>query len=200
MNISYPELKYDKPLIKLDLSKVKYMILHHIGKEFATSQDIHKWHKERGWNGAGYNEYIKKDGSVEILRGDHIGAQCEGMNSKSYGLALEGDYDKEMVMPEKQFNSLLTRIKENKKRFPNFVSVENHATFVNTDCPGKYFPLDKIIISLENPLAADLLILTKNKIVSSPEYWLSRLSSNQPVDNTYVTKLINNIATYIKGR
>jgi len=134
------DLKYGRPLIPLDLERVQYIVLHHIAAKTATPAQIHQWHLDRGWNGAGYNEYIRKDGTVHIMRGDHIGAQCHGYNSKSYGIAVEGDYDKERFMPLAQMNSLAKRIAFHEKRLPNLKETVPHSAFAATACPGAHFP------------------------------------------------------------
>lgn len=150
MNIQFTNFKYTNPLIPLNLNKVLFIMVHHIDAEHATPQDIHQWHLANGWAGFGYNEFIAKDGTVYIGRGDYIGAQCANMNSKSYGIAVEGDYDKETQMPPDQFNSLVARIKYNQKRFPNFIRAAQHKEFVDTSCPGKFFPWQMLQVHLNS--------------------------------------------------
>lgn len=141
-------LEYLKPLIPLDMSKLKYLVLHHIEAEFATAEDIHMWHRQNGWNGAGYNIYIRKDGSVIVMRGNNIGAHCQGFNSVAYGIAVEGNYDVEKEMPKLQFNALVKYIKTN---FPK-LEIKLHKELGNTACPGRYFPIENIKIALNMPL------------------------------------------------
>lgn len=160
VNIIKTNFVYEKPLIPLDMNKVNYIILHHPDAVNATPQQIHQWHLDNGWSGAGYNEYVRKDGTVYILRGDNIGAQCQGFNSVSYGICAEGDYDTETNMPQAQFDALVQRIKYNKARFKNFKAIVPHNVFGNTSCPGKYFPTEKIInasevIKMDQPHWAD---------------------------------------------
>lgn len=135
---------YKRPLIPLKLDKIFFIILHHTGTKTATPQQIHQWHLENDWNGFGYNEYIRKDGNVFIGRGDHIGAQTYGMNSKSYGIALEGNFDEEYDMTDAQFYSLIERIKFHQDRFPNNIEIANHNRFTKTSCPGYNFSLDRV--------------------------------------------------------
>lgn len=141
------------PLIPLKLEDIMHIVIHHAQAKTATWEDINYWHKhERGWNCGGYNEYIRKDGSVYIMRGDNVGAQCENMNSISYGICCEGDYNTEKEMPMAQFSSLIERIRVNRNRFPNLQGIEPHKKFCNTECPGQYFPLEKIYNSLAMPV------------------------------------------------
>jgi N-acetylmuramoyl-L-alanine amidase len=143
MNILSSNLKF-KPLTPLDLRKVEYIIIHHLKAITATPEDIHKWHLDKGWSGAGYNEYIRKDGTVYIMRGDNKGAHTENYNTNGYGIAVEGDYDVEQTMPTAQFNSLVQRIKHNLGRFPNVKKVVGHKDLDSTACPGKNFPMIRL--------------------------------------------------------
>lgn len=150
MQVINTNLRYRNNLIPLNLAKVGLVFLHHITATTATPQQIHQWHLDNGWNGFGYNEYIKKDGTVYIGRGDHIGAHVHGYNSKSYGIAVEGNYEVEKDMPQAQFNSLIDRIKHHKHRLPkgDLIKVLPHDTFSKTACPGKHFPMLQIYESL----------------------------------------------------
>lgn len=147
--------------IPLVLSEVKYIILHHPEALFASYESINQWHLQNGWQGGiGYNEYIRKDGTVFIGRGDNIGAQCAGMNSVSYGICCEGNYDVETEMPEVQKLALIERIQANRRRFPNYLCTVPHSKFASTSCPGKNFPTAEILkrsevinLNLEDALA-----------------------------------------------
>lgn len=143
-------LQFKNPLIPLDPNNVEYIVLHHISKSFAEPDEIHQWHLDFGWDGFGYGEYDRKDGSVFIGRGDNVGAHCQGYNSKSYGIAVEGNYDEE-EMPQVQFLTLLKRIKFHQARFKH-ATVVLHSKLFPTQCPGKKFPWDKIKIGLTMPL------------------------------------------------
>lgn len=189
---------YLKPLIPLDLNKVYFIMLHHVDAKFATAEDIDKWHKERGWNGPGYNEYIRKDGTLIIMRGDNIGAHCEGMNSKSYGIALEGDYDIEPNMPEAQFNKLIERLQYHKKRFPNKIEVCKHSKFVDTNCPGVFFPFKRVLEYLDDELVNSINILMKNQVINSPDYWLKNAVKGGSISGENARFLIIKFANKLK--
>jgi len=181
MSVIQTNLKYKKQLIPLTLSKVFFITLHHTDSLYATPEEIHSWHLANDWNGAGYNEYIRKDGSVYILRGDCIGAHTKNMNSKSYGICTEGNYDVETSMPPTQFDSLISRINYNKARFPNKTEVAPHSKFVNTSCPGRYFPLIKILGGVKT-------MLTKHDIstdVKDLQTQLNNLGYNLIVDGIF---------------
>lgn len=167
MDIIFPKLQFQRPLISLDLNKLRFITLHHIDHENATAEDIHRWHLNNGWSGNGYNEYIRKDGKVYICRGDNIGAHSHKNNSSSYGIACEGDYDnlKRQIdqMPRAQFDSLVVRIKYHIGRIPNSVEVVRHSTQNNTSCPGKHFPFDKVLQAVNNNHWGEAIVSLKKR-------------------------------------
>lgn len=59
------------------------------GKDYRAT-DIHRWHKERGFDGIGYHYVICVDGTIEKGRpGYWEGAHCRGHNEK-IGICLIG--------------------------------------------------------------------------------------------------------------
>lgn len=142
-------LEWKEKLTPLKAQEVRYIIVHHVAVKEATVEAIHRNHIGRGWAGIGYNEYIRKDGTVYICRGDNVGAHTKGVNSQSYGICVEGNYDEETQMPEAQFNALVQRIVANKARFPNLDGIKGHRDFVATACPGKYFPMERLMEELK---------------------------------------------------
>jgi len=55
-----------------------------------TAADVHRWHKERGWDGIGYHYFITVDGHIECGRPEYwVGAHCRGHNEK-IGVCLAG--------------------------------------------------------------------------------------------------------------
>ena len=79
-------------------SKTNRIILHHAAATSCSAEDIHRWHKQRGWSGAGYHFLVRKDGSVYRLRPEkYIGAHASGNNSDSIGICFEGDFQGETM-------------------------------------------------------------------------------------------------------
>lgn len=134
---------YSKPLIPFVIENVKSIIVHHTGTSTATPQQIHEWHLANGWSGFGYNEYIRKDGTVFIGRGNHIGAQCAGKNSSSYGICLEGNFEVE-IPTEEQYKALGQRIYELKKVYP-IGEIVPHKRYSQTECCGKNCSVGRIM-------------------------------------------------------
>lgn len=180
MNVIKTYFKYTKALRPLIFSNLKYIALHHTVSFNTTPEEIHRWHLNRGFIGFGYNEYIRKDGTVYIGRGDHAGAHVENMNSISYGIALEGNYDIEKEIPEAQYNALIARLKYNKGRFPESVEVVEHSRLNATTCAGRYFPLEGVLKDLEKEPVVNidqaLKILHEVGLTKSTKYW-KRLSA-----------------------
>lgn len=73
---------------------VKYLVVHCAdtpnGKDF-TAEDIHRWHKDRGWDGIGYHAVIRVSGLIEYGRPEYWpGAHVKGHNHESLGVCLIG--------------------------------------------------------------------------------------------------------------
>jgi len=140
-----------KPLNK---EHVHFICIHHTACETATPMQIHQWHLDRGWLGFGYNAYIRKDGTVHIGRGFHVGAHTKGYNSQSYGICVEGNYSEEKHMPRPQMAALKRYIEAIKSELPNVKDVVGHNMLSTTECPGLYFPWTELRNG-ENPHWAD---------------------------------------------
>lgn len=60
-----------------------------------TEKDVERAHRARGFNGAGYHYYIRKDGAIISMRPPNkIGAHAKGFNANSIGVCYEGGLDK----------------------------------------------------------------------------------------------------------
>lgn len=56
-----------------------------------TAEDIHRWHRERGWDGIGYHHVICVDGDVQNGRPHYWqGAHADPYNKDSIGICLIG--------------------------------------------------------------------------------------------------------------
>lgn len=82
-------------IIKYSKSRAMNTIVIHCsatkeGKNY-TSEDIRKWHKERGFNDIGYHFIIKLDGSIELGRPlNKAGAHVSKHNQDSIGICYIG--------------------------------------------------------------------------------------------------------------
>ena len=125
----------------------QYIILHH--SEVAsshTAEDIHQWHKNKGWVGIGYHYFVDKEGEVyEGRPRETVGAHTRGHNDESIGVCFEGDFNKES-MSEKQENAaikLLTIL----SLVYNDAELRTHNDFnPDKNCPGKNFPFNRLLL------------------------------------------------------
>lgn len=125
-------------------TKTEQYILHHTGCSKATPEQIHQWHLNNGWAGAGYNLYVRKDGTIYELRDiDCVGAHAYGSNSNSVGICCEGNFEVE-PMTDAQVESvkwlLNTYLKERYGKLP----VKKHKDVCATSCPGKNYRYDEV--------------------------------------------------------
>lgn len=59
-----------------------------------TEFDLDDCHRRRGFNGAGYHFYIRKNGDIKSTRAvEKIGAHAKGFNKESIGICYEGGLD-----------------------------------------------------------------------------------------------------------
>lgn len=55
------------------------------------AEEIHRWHRERGWDGIGYHDVIRRNGAIERGRPPYWqGAHVKGYNHRSVGVCLVG--------------------------------------------------------------------------------------------------------------
>lgn len=142
MTIKTIEHKFNKPLTKR--SNTNKIIIHHSASKEADASTIHNWHLEKGWAGIGYHYVVRKNGSIETGRPlDTIGAHCTNQNADSIGICCEGNFNKEK-MTTKQRNSL-QELLANLSAIYGIIPIKCHRDFMATDCPGKNFPIDKIL-------------------------------------------------------
>lgn len=87
------------------MRKINKIIIHCSDSEWGDVDDIDQWHKERGWDGVGYNYVITngrpKSGDYQeawdgrIQEGRPVskqGAHCKGENHDSIGICLIGKH------------------------------------------------------------------------------------------------------------
>ena len=106
------------------------------------AKTIRKWHKAKGWRDIGYHWVIRRSGTLEAGRDESIaGAHVRGHNRYSIGLCLVGGLNENTFKPEnnytvEQFGTLIKKIRELKKKYPN-AKVLGHRDFkgVRKACP-----------------------------------------------------------------
>ena len=118
------------------------IILHHAAATTCTAEQIHQWHLNNGWAGAGYHFFVRKNGNVYRLRPENkVGAHASGSNYNSIGICAEGNFDTE-TMSSKQMNSIIDLVNYIKKKY-GISKVQKHSDVNSTSCPGKNIHLLK---------------------------------------------------------
>lgn len=136
------------------------IILHH--PEFnGTVEQLNEVMINDGFSMIGYNYYIRKDGTVwEGRPVDAIGANCYGQNASSIGLSFEGNFMTD-VMSDAQFNTGVELCKYLMQQYKNIKEIGPHKKYYNTDCPGKNFPIDKMIIAASASGVANIALTSQ---------------------------------------
>lgn len=119
---------------------VKYLVVHcsdspnepHDGR-LDTAEDIHLWHKQRGWSGIGYHFVIREDAVLERGRPTYWkGAHVSGHNHESLGIMLFG-IDK---FSDGQLDLLRELLEELSPKFPNAEIVGHYELDPRKTCPN----------------------------------------------------------------
>lgn len=125
-------------------ASTRRIILHHAEASTCSPQQIHAWHKNNGWSGAGYHFLVRKDGNVYRLRPEWaLGAHASGNNSDSIGICFEGSFMRE-TMGQKQIEAGQALIAYLKGKY-GISKVQRHKDVCSTDCPGTNFPFAAIV-------------------------------------------------------
>lgn len=133
------------------------IILHHADAKNCSAEDIHRWHLNNGWSGAGYHFLVRKDGKIYRLRPeDKVGAHAYGSNYNSIGICFEGNFMEE-DMPAEQIKAGQELVAYLKNKY-NITTVQAHRDVCATSCPGDKFPFDEIVNSETN-----------NKVIPQPQ-------------------------------
>ena len=119
------------------------IIVHHADAVNCTAEQIHQWHLNKGWSGAGYHFLVRKNGKIYRLRPeDKIGAHAGGSNYNSIGICFEGNFEVEKMNNEQiTAGKVLIRYLKDKYKIN---TVQKHKDVCATSCPGINFPFDEI--------------------------------------------------------
>ena len=124
-------------------NKPNKIIIHH--PQFnGTVEELNECMINSGFAMIGYNYYVRKDGSIWGGRPvSAIGANCYGQNFMSIGVSFEGNFMVD-VMVDAQFSSGVELLKYLKSTY-GISEIGGHNKYYNTECPGRNFPLDRMI-------------------------------------------------------
>lgn len=127
-------------------SPIKYIVLHYsatYADQDLDVDDIRKMHLARGFNDVGYHYVIKRDGTVQKGRADHVvGAHVAGHNTGSLGICCIGGLERETGpnvgvdnRTEAQKAATIRLVKELLAKHPK-AQVVGHKDLGPTQCPG----------------------------------------------------------------
>lgn len=146
-------------------NKPNKIIIHH-PEFYGSIQALNNLMRNMGYAMIGYNYYVRKDGSVWQGRPVSVtSANCYGQNNHSIGVCFEGDYEKDQTMPDAQFNAGVELIKYLKSQY-GISEVGGHKKYYNTDCPGRYFPLDRMLKSVQGCSTPNVKVVSQNNASS----------------------------------
>ena len=131
--------------MKKSTRQIKYLVVHCSATPEGrnhTAKDIDLWHRQRGFNGIGYNYIIRLDGTVEEGRDvNKIPSHVKGYNKESIGICYIGGIDKNTLQPKDtrtpaQKEALKKLLIELKKMYPQ-AEILGHCDFPNVAkaCP-----------------------------------------------------------------
>jgi len=107
-----------------------------------TAADIRRWHVEdNGWRDIGYHYVIKRDGTLERGRPEHVtGAHVGGHNTGNLGICLVGGVKEDGRTPENNFtqdqwDTLRPLLTELHNRYPGAI-IMGHNGFPGHESRG----------------------------------------------------------------
>ena len=161
------------------------IILHHAYAKKCSAEDIHRWHLNNGWAGAGYHFLIRKDGSIYRLRPeDKVGAHAYGSNYNSIGICFEGNFmEEDMPEIQKEAGKELEAYLKNKY---GITTVQRHKDVCATSCPDDKFPFEEITNSKKKEeIISKPQEEVKGKVAEIQKVLNERYGLNIGVDNIY---------------
>lgn len=161
------------------------IILHHADAKKCSAEDIHRWHLNNGWSGAGYHFLVRKDGKIYRLRPeDKVGAHAYSSNYNSIGICFEGNYMEE-DMPETQKEAGKELVAYLKNKY-GITTVQRHKDVCATSCPGDKFPFEEIANSeKKEEIISKPQEEIKGKVAEVQKILNERYGLNIGVDNIY---------------
>ena len=156
MNISQTAYRFTRPPRRR--ARTDTIVIHHSASPDVPGSRIHQWHLDRGWIGIGYHLLVHQDGTVETGRQlDTVGAHAgPSVNGRSVGVCVLGNFENE-TMKEVQYKALVELIRWLRVKYGR-IEVTGHRDHMNTACPGRRFPWDRLIKEIDGPVAPSLTL------------------------------------------
>lgn len=115
---------------------MKYLVVHCSDSPQGrgdSAETIHRWHKERGWDGIGYHYVITEIGEVQNGRPHYwTGSHVRGHNENSLGICLIGD----KTFTPKQMDALKALLNRLNKEYPEAVICGHRDLDSGKTCPN----------------------------------------------------------------
>ena len=135
------------------------IVIHHSGTGSGNAEIFDRWHRDRQWDGVGYDFVIGNgsdsgDGEVEVTfrwRQQRVGAHCKTpdnwANEEAVGICLVGNFN--LVPPtelQKQALAKLVRFLQEWYGIPVTRIYGHRATpgALETECPGALFSMSEL--------------------------------------------------------
>jgi len=149
------------------------IILHHSGTSNGNVEIFDRWHRDRQWDGVGYdfvigNGHDSGDGQVEVTfrwRQQKVGAHCKTptnwANEEAIGICLVGNFD-DTSPTDGQMESLARLVRFLKDRYDisRFRIYGHHDTpgANETQCPGLGFSMERFEAMLDEAPHVSMLV------------------------------------------
>ena len=125
------------------MRRITMIVLHCSGVMPGVHQDISvidSYHRKKGWNGVGYHEYVRRDGTVQHGRPMwKVGAHVVHHNKHSIGICYEGGLNSasepEDTRTPEQVRALRELVERYHAYFPDAVIVGHHDLDSSKPCP-----------------------------------------------------------------
>lgn len=127
---------------------IHYLVIHCSATRSDRSYSVEQLtrdHKSRGYRGAGYHYYIRRDGTLHSLRPEtQPGAHVKGYNSCSLGICYEGGLDPAGkpadTRTDAQRRTLLSLLRSLRRKYPNAVILGHRDLSPDRDGDGVVEP------------------------------------------------------------
>lgn len=165
-------------------TKTERIILHHAEASVCSAEDIHRWHKQKGWSGAGYHFLVRKDGSIYRMRPeDKVGSHAYGSNYNSIGICAEGKYMTE-EMPIAQKNAIIELVNYLEEKY-NLNVIQKHKDVCSTSCPGDKYPFEEIVKGIVISGKVEEVLEVTGSVANIQKYLNEKYGFDIKVDNIY---------------
>lgn len=126
-------------------NKVEKIIFHNSGSDVDTVIGMHSYHQSQGWAGIGYHYVIDPAGNTYQTRQDNVqGCHAGNANYNSIGICCIGNINNH-ALTDVQLKAAKELAKSKCQQYGLSANdIYGHNNFMNTDCPGRYFPLNEI--------------------------------------------------------